>query len=351
MTAIDLDGTVELRSIGRRTTLTYALHTEAGEHLAVVGPNGAGKSSLLRLLAGHLALDAGTLHLGGRPIDDPQRGIFVTSAERPVVLQPQRGALFPHLDVADNVAYPLRATGCSKRQARAKTLELLAQTGLGALASARVDDLSGGQLARVALARSLAAAPELLLLDEPAAALDKTGTAELRHLLVEAPCALVVVTHDPVEAILLGSRIVVVDDNRIVQIGSAAEVADAPASSWTARLLGRNLVSGIADGSIVTLPGGATMVLAERHVGAVHVSFADNAVTLHHTQPEGSARNVWPVTVRSLTEDGDRVRVGLTGTIEASALVTPAARRELDLHPGSSCWASVKATELVVIPA
>ena len=351
MSAIDLNGTVELRSVGRATMLDYRLRTEPGEHLAVVGPNGAGKSTLLRLIAGLVGLDSGTLCIGGVPVDDRDKGVFVAPADRPVVLQPQRGALFPHLDVAANVSYPLRSDGRSKKRARADVGDLLDRLGITDLASERIDDLSGGQLARVALARSLAADPSILLLDEPAAALDKAATAELRHYLIDASCGLIVVTHDPVEAMLLGSRVVVVDEGRIAQVGDPGEIAAAPLNSWTARLMGRNLVSGVADESTVDLVGGGTIILAERHHGPVHVSFPANAVVLHHEAPEGSARNVWHVRVTGLDDAGDRVRVRFTGDIDATALVTPAACIELGLGIGALCWASVKATELSVIPA
>jgi molybdate transport system ATP-binding protein len=351
MSGIGLSGTVELRSVGRTTMLDYQLSTEPGEHLAVVGPNGAGKSTLLRLIAGLVGLDSGALSIGGVPVDDPAQGVFVAPADRPVVLQPQRGALFPHLDVAANVSYPLRAGGLSKKRARTDVTELLDRLGIADLASERVDDLSGGQLARVALARSLAAEPSILLLDEPAAALDKAATAELRHHLIDARCGLVVVTHDPVEAMLLGNRIAVVDEGGIAQVSHAGEIAAAPASGWTARLMGRNLVSGLADGSTVDLTGGGTIILAERHHGPVHISFAANAVVLHHEAPEGSARNVWHVRVTGMDGAGDRVRVSFTGDIDATALVTPAACIELGLGVGAPCWASVKATELSVIPA
>jgi molybdate transport system ATP-binding protein len=351
VSAIELAGSVELRSPGRETRLHYDLRTAAGEHLAVVGPNGAGKSTLLRVLAGMVALDKGVLRIDGVTLDDPASKLFVAPDQRPVVLQPQRGALFPHLDVTENVAFPLRAQGRSRRRARRDVAPMLEQLELSELADEKVEGLSGGERARVALARSLAAEPQVLLLDEPAAALDKSATAELRHLLADAPCTLLMVTHDPIEAMLVGRRIAVVEGGTLAAVATPAEISAAPTSPWTARFLGRNLVSGVADGSKVTVDGGGTIVIAERRHGPVHVSFPANAVNLHHDHPEGSARNVWRVHVTRIDETDDRVRVSFTGEVAATALVTEAARRQLDLRPGTDCWASVKATELIVIPA
>jgi molybdate transport system ATP-binding protein len=253
--------------------------------------------------------------------------------------------------VADNVAFPRRTRRLTKRRARASILDLLEELDLGALARERIDRLSGGQLARVALARSLAADPELLLLDEPAAALDEAATADLRHLLARVECGLLVVTHDPVEAMLIGSRTAVVEDGSISRVATPDQIAAAPPSGWIARFLGRNLLTGVAHGSTVTLEGGGRVVIAQRHHGPVHVSFAASAVTLHREEPEGSARNVWEVRVTRIDATDDRVRVAFTGVITATAVITEQACADLGLRPGERLWASVKATELNVIPA
>lgn len=345
-TAISLDGTT--RRDG--AAFEYQLEVGQGDHVVVAGPNGSGKSTLLRVLSGLLPLTDGRLELSGHVVDQPGAATFVPPERRGVVLQPQSGALFEHLDVRDNVAFALRTSGQDRRQARRSAepwMDLLDLRGLARRAPA---SLSGGQRSRVALARSLASEPDVLLLDEPAAALDAVARADLRQVIHDLEPTVLTVTHDPIEARLLGSVIIVVHDHAVAQVGTAEEIAARPGTPWVAEMLGLNLVSGIAERGRVELPGGASVTLAEPRSGPVHVSFPSNAVVLHRERPQGSARNVWDVTVAGLSDDHGRVRVALTGSVDVSAVVTSAAAIELGLAPGSRCWASVKATELNVLP-
>ncbi|MGH9015695.1 MAG: ABC transporter ATP-binding protein, partial [Acidimicrobiia bacterium] len=210
---------------------------------------------------------------------------------------------------------------------------------------------------RVALARALATQPRLLLLDEPLAALDATARAqtrrELRRHLASYDGVRVLVTHDPVEALALGDRIVVLEGGRVVQSGTPAEVRARPRSRYVADLVGVNLLRGHASGNDVTLATGSRLTAAERPPGPGEVLAVihPHAVALHRRAPEGSPRNVWEATVEALDFEGDRTRVQLGGAIALVAEVTPAAVRELALEAGSPVWASVKATEVSVYPA
>jgi molybdate transport system ATP-binding protein len=335
--------------VGERE-LRYDLSVSRGEHVTVIGPNGAGKSTLLRTLAGLQRVADGAVHVRSLVVDEPATKTFIAPHHRDVVLQPQAGALFPHLTVLDNVAFAPRSRGASRRSARADAAVILERVGIVDLAERRPRELSGGQVGKVALARSLNSGSAVLLLDEPAAALDVEARAELRHHLNDLDATVVTVTHDPVEARLLGNRIVVVDHGRVLQSGTAIQVAASPRSRWVASLLGVNIVSGTAAGTTVMLDS-TSLTLAEAAAGDVHVTFPANAVTLHRERPDGSARNAWPISVTGLSTDGNRVNVAFRGPFEGNALITTSAMTELGLRPGADCWASVKATELTVLPA
>jgi molybdate transport system ATP-binding protein len=337
--------------------LDAAVGAPTGEVVAVVGPNGAGKTTLLRALAGLVPLDSGRVELDGRVLDDPAEGVWVPPERRPVGVVFQDSLLFPHLTALENVAFGLRCRGRGRREARAAALGWLERFGLAGHAGSRPRALSGGQAQRVALARALAVEPRLLLLDEPLAAADPGARAELRREvrrhLAAFPGARLLVTHDPVEALVLADRLVVLEGGRVVQAGTPAEVSRRPRSEFAARLVGRNLFRGRAGGHAgeVVLPGGATIVAAERASGDVFAAVPPSAVALHGEPPAGSPRNVWPATVVDLDVEGDRVRVALDGPVPLVAEVTAAAVAELGIGPGLLVWAAVKATEVEVYEA
>jgi molybdate transport system ATP-binding protein len=326
-----------------------------GSVLALLGPNGAGKSTVLRALAGLVPLDGGRIELAGRCLDSPADRVLVPVADRAVGMVFQDYLLFPHLSAADNVAFGLRAGGLRKGPAREQALAWLDRMGLAAQADARPGRLSGGQAQRVALARALATSPGLLLLDEPLAALD-AGTrisvrSDLRRQLSAYAGCTVLVTHDPLDAMVLADELVVLEHGRVVQSGSPAEVARAPRTDYVARLVGLNLYRGRANGSTVDVDGGGVLSTAEPRSGEVFVTFAPSAVGLHRSRPEGSARNVWPGRVAGLEQHGDTIRVQVAAEPPVLADVTPAAVAELDLIVGSPVWAAVKATEIHGYPA
>ncbi|WP_238007175.1 ABC transporter ATP-binding protein [Dactylosporangium sp. AC04546] len=329
--------------------LDIDLRIAAGEVVALLGPNGAGKTTALRALAGLQPLSTGHVRIGG---DDVTR---VAPERRPIGVVFQDYLLFPHLTALDNVAFGPRRHGLHRRAARAQAEAWLARVGLAEHARRKPRQLSGGQAQRVALARALAVDPVLLLLDEPLAALDARTRletrAELHRHLADHPGATLLVTHDPLDALVLADRLVIVEDGRVVQDGDAAAVTARPRTDYVARLVGLNLYRGHADGTAVELPGGFTLTCDDRLQGDAFVVFRPAAVALHPHQPDGSPRNTWPATIAGIQRHGDNLRVQLDGPIPAFADITPAAAAHLDLAPGREIWAAVKATETHAYPA
>ncbi|MGW6455072.1 ABC transporter permease [Streptomyces sp. NPDC055078] len=328
-----------------------ALDAGPGTTIAVVGPNGAGKTTLLRALLGLTPRAHAELRLGDTEVTalPPHR--------RGVAWVPQDGALFPHLSALSNTAYGLRAHGVPRAEARRSAQAWLDRLGVGQLARRRPAQLSGGQAQRVALARALAARPRLLLLDEPLAALDQTTRARVRHTLrthlegFGGVC--LIVTHDPVEAVSLADRVLVLDEGRAVQYAPPTEVTRHPRSPWVARMLGRNAWPGTATPGGLALPGGGRLVVAEPLPAGTDALaiIAPEAVSVHRERPGGSPRNVWPGTVREITASGSRLRVLITSpqAPDLVAEITPQAAAELGLADGTAVWTSVKATEAVVV--
>jgi len=337
--------------------LDVELSAGDGEVIGVLGPNAAGKSTLLRALAGLSPLRRGRVVLDGDVLEDTATGVLEPAERRRVGFMFQDSRLFPHLSVLDNVAFGPRARGLSRGEARRRAEEWLRRLGWTAPTSVRPRTLSGGQAQRVALARALATEPRLLLLDEPLAALDAGARAELRrelrrHLSSFAGTCLVV-THDPLEAMVLAERLVVLEEGRVTQAGRPEEVRAHPRSRYVADLVGLNLYRGRAAHGTITLANGSTLVAADGVAGPdeVFALIHPRAVALHRERPEGSPRNVWPGTADGLEVSGDRVRVRISGPVPLVAEVTPAAVGALRLDDGGPVWASVKATEVVVYPA
>ncbi|WP_036496440.1 sulfate/molybdate ABC transporter ATP-binding protein [Nocardia sp. BMG111209] len=374
--------------------LSVDLSVRPGEVLAVLGPNGAGKSTLLDVVAGLLIPDSGRVRLHDRDLTDVAKGIAVPPHRRRISLLAQDPLLFPHLSVAANVAFGPRSRGVSRRVAAASAREWLAAVDASEFARRRPAQLSGGQAQRVALARALAVTPELILLDEPMAALDVTVAVAMRALLrrvlrptadaAQSPAAprnrraptAILVTHDIVDALTLADRVVVLESGRIVEHGPVGDVLARPRSEFAARVAGVNLLIGIAvpPGP----PGPAAVPLAgatDTGIGAVQCGddivsgrrdgewvaggraaavFSPAAVAVYREAPVGSPRNVFRVRIAELSDRGGTVRVHAADRADGGAgLVadlTPGAVAELALAPGVSVYFVVKATEVHVYP-
>jgi molybdate transport system ATP-binding protein len=326
-----------------------------GEVVALLGPNGSGKTTIVRVLAGLLALNAGHVRLEGETLDDPSTTSFVQAERRRVSVVFQDYLLFPHLSASDNVAFGLRARGVAKGTARAEAARWLASFDLADKATVKPGRLSGGQAQRVAIARALAPSPRLLLLDEPLAALDAgtraTVRRDLRRHLEGFDGATLLVTHDPLDAIALAQRVVILEAGSVTQAGSIDDITRRPTSRYVADLIGLNLLRGVARGTSVALDGSAAHVaIADPAEGPVHVLIQPHAVALHTRPPEGSPRNQWPGVVEGFDLLGDRVRVRIGGEVPLVAEVTPAAVASLGLDQGQAVWAAVKATEVETYP-
>jgi molybdate transport system ATP-binding protein len=331
--------------------LEVTIGVAGGTTTAVLGPNGAGKTTLLRALAGLLPVGAGRVTLGDMVVDDPRAGLFVPANHRAVGMVFQDYLLFGHLSVRDNVAFGPRCRGVPRAAARAAAEQWLARFGLVEFAGRRPGALSGGQAQRVALARALAAGPRLLLLDEPLAALDAATRlavrADLRRHLTGFVGPSVLVTHDPIEAMVLADDIVIIEEGRVVQQGPPAEVARWPRTDYVARLVGLNLYRGAAHAGRVRLAAGGFLTIADTTIGGpVLAALRPSAIVVGVDEPHGSARNTLAGRVTGLELLGDRARVAVDTTPPVLADITPAALADLRLEPGTPVWVSFKATDI-----
>lgn len=334
--------------------LDVPLRVAAGEVVALLGPNGAGKTTALRALAGLQPLTAGHLTVAGSDLDRPDRRRFVPAEHRSVGVVFQDYLLFPHLNALDNVAFGPRRHGANRWAARRIAGHWLARVGLVEHARRRPGQLSGGQAQRVALARALAVRPAMLLLDEPLAALDARTRldtrAELHRHLAAHPGATVLVTHDPLDALVLADRLVIVEDGRVVQEGDAATVTARPRTDYVAQLVGLNLHRGRAENNRVRVADGLLLTVSDRLDGDAFVAFRPSAVGLHPGRPVGSPPNTWPATVAGVQRHGDNLRVQLDGPIRVAADVPPATAATLRLVPGQPVWAAVGVAETRAYP-
>ena len=351
---------------------------------AVVGHNGAGKSTLAQVIAGTLRLDQGSARIGERVVDDA--ATFVPARRRGVAMVSQAPRIFTHMSVLANVAFPLRVRGVGRAQAREAALEQLRAVGIDDLAHKRASDLSGGQAARVAIARALVFRPEVLILDEPTAALDVEATTQvssvLRQRLTGAGITTLLVSHDIAEVLALASHMIVMGDGRVVEEGEPARVLASPSSVFAARLAGLNIVAG----PIVTRPGMVGVSVGEGELwaadlsgfdsadagrvdtvagdaaddvasggsnqgGRVALTFPPEAVALAREESHASPRSVLPGVVAGIDVDGSlvSVRVALAEGVSVTSRVTASAWAELGLGVGDSLWASVKATQVRAI--
>jgi putrescine transport system ATP-binding protein len=254
-----------------RAVDALSLDIQAGEFFALLGPSGCGKTTLLRMLAGFETPDQGRILLDGKDIAQ------VSPHLRPVNMMFQNYALFPHLNVRDNIAFGLKRAQMPAAEIKARVAEMVALVKLDGLEKRKPDQLSGGQRQRVALARSLARRPQLLLLDEPLAALDKklreSTQLELMELQRRLGLTFIIVTHDQSEAMTVAGRIGVMDAGRLEQVATPRELYEAPRSRWIAEFVGDiNLLEGKVDTSEASQTMARRLAVATAQAGTIHVA-------------------------------------------------------------------------------
>ena len=355
------------------------LEVEAGRTTALIGPNGSGKSTVCSVVAGLLDAENGQVVLGGRVLDGP--GGFVRAGRRRVALLSQEPGVFAHMSVLGNVVFALRCQGVSRAEATRRARAELAAVGADHLASRPGGALSGGQAARVALARALATGPRLLVLDEPMAALDVTARQEMRRLVArrcaEEGLTLLLVTHDVLDLTALAEDVVVLDRGRVVEQGPTARVLSAPRSDFVAHLTGTAVLTGVVDGDAeapgLRLPSGQVVHGRPRedatdghvgeqghrddhdevlHPGAPGIALVPpDAVALYRQAPHGSPRNVLTGRVTGLERSGAlvSVRLELEEGQRLSAAVTAGAVAELGITEGRQVCCVIKAVQVRIL--
>ena len=349
--------TVDIRARRGAFEVRASFGAAPGETVALLGPNGSGKSTIVWAIAGLLEPE-GTITLDGETLDGD--ATHVATEERPIGVVFQDLLLFPHLSARENVAFPLRARGVERAQARARASRALERLGVSDGSDAKPRELSGGQAQRVALARALVAEPKLLLLDEPMSALDVGARQRIRDVVREEvsrfPGIRILVTHDPVEASTLADRLVLMEDGRVTQVGTPQEIRDAPTSRYAADLVGVNAFRGqlrrSEDGGGSIQVGGGTIFVPwpeDGDEGEVVAVLRPADVTLSLDPPSGSARNAFRGRVTSVAMDGDRARVRLSTDPPLVAEVTTPSVDRLGVRDGIEIWASFKAVEVTVL--
>jgi molybdate transport system ATP-binding protein len=325
-----------------------------------LGASGSGKTTVLRCLAGLERPQRGHIRFGDRVWFDAGKRIDLPPDRRDVGVLFQDYALFPHLTVERNVAFG--ANRSTRTGAAGRVAELLDVFRLRGLERRLPRQLSGGQQQRVALARAVFRRPKLLLLDEPLSALDRATGEEVREELRAMIHALAIpayiVSHDRADALTLADSTVLLDNGRIVQSGSTADVFREPATAAAARLVGVDTILmgriTVVENGLARIAVGGQEVCAEApapagHEAAVCIRAEDVAIARHDVT-DSSVMNRWRAIVRSESPEGPFVRVGLDCGFRLAALVTRDAWHRLELRPGDSAWAIVKAATIRALP-
>jgi molybdate transport system ATP-binding protein len=344
--------------------LSLAFEVSPGQTLVLVGESGSGKSTVLRLLAGLVRADSGRITVSDETWFDSAAGIDLAPQARQVGWLPQDYALLPHLTVFENVAFGLRARRLPGSEVRRSAGEALEQFGVSDLADRHPSGLSGGQQQRVALARAVVLRPRVLLLDEPLAALDLQTRGvvrgELRATLASLPCMTVFVTHSPLEAVVFGQRIAVLEAGSIVQAGTPESLLRQPRSPYVAAFMGVNLFQGRAAApeagglTRIDTADGSVLVAEADQNRDVFLAVGPRDITLFRDQPpSGSAQNVYRGRVLEVIPEppfGERVRVVLGTKPPLVAEITRAAVEQLRLIEGAEVYAAFKATAVNAYP-
>ena len=373
---------LHLRARVAQRGLDVEFSVAAGEVLAVLGPNGAGKSTTVAVIAGLLRADDAVVRVGNRTLTDTDRGVCVPVHDRRIGVLMQDPLLFPHLTAIGNVTFAARRHA-DRSEARPRARRWLAEVGADDLADRAPDELSGGQAQLVALARALAAEPEVLLLDEPLAGLDVAGAATarsvLRRVLAAESRTALLITHDLIDVLTLADRVLVLEAGKVVESGRVADVLVAPRSDFGARIAGVNLVRGrmVGPGTLCdaagmnwhgvnwhgvnwhgVIPAEGSGSLAREPITMRQecvAVFAPAGVAVYREQPHGSPRNSVRVRIAALETTGGVVRVRAAaqadGAAGLSADVTPESVAEMRLQVGEQVWFTVKTQAVGIHPA
>ena len=338
-----------------------SLNIESPGVTVLFGPSGSGKTTILRCLAGLEVPDDGTIIFQGQTWFDHDAHRQMTPAQRRTGFVPQDYALFPHLTIAANIAYGLHGEFAAAIQAR--VTEIMGWLELTGMERRLPGTLSGGQQQRVALARALAFRPRLLLLDEPFSALDQPTRhrvrGELRATLKRFNCPVILVTHDRLEAAVLGDHVIVMEGGRILQQGTVEEVFNRPANLAAARVVGTDTVLpceiGPVKEGLATLTVGTAQLIAmapgePRDAEPSYVCIrAEDVILVRPTEMRTSARNQLPAVIRSVAEEGMLVRIELDCGFPLKALLTRQACADLELKPGEQIMVMIKAPQIHLI--
>lgn len=366
-----VSGSLEANLLLRRGdfTLDAAVRVEPGEVLALLGPNGSGKSTMLEAIAGLIVPRGGTVSVGGRlltRVGPGTRSLLVAPEKRGVGLLGQDPLLFPHLDALDNIAFGRRSTGAGRTAARRDAAEWLEAVGLAGMENRKPSALSGGQQQRVALARALAARPDVLLLDEPMAALDVETAPRMRRLLRERLAdrgiATLLVTHDVLDAVVLADRVAILHEGTIVDEGRKDRVLGQPRNRFAAALAGLNLVSGVADADGVRLADGRRFAGVQPNDPAVPGAtaaaiFRPSAVrltTIGTDQSSGESVepgsvNRWRSTIAVLEPSSGGIACRLADDEGVTVELAPVRVSELGLEAGTEVWLSIDRDDVTIL--
>lgn len=329
-------------------------HVNKGDYFMLLGPSGAGKSVILEIIAGLVKHDRGQIFVDDIDVTNSSIG------KRNVGLVFQDLAVFPNMSVALNIGYPLRRKGIKGREEQKKVLQIAKELSIDHLLKRNPASLSGGELQRVALARTLALEPKVLLLDEPLSAVDaqlRLGLKALLRSINREGQTIIHVTHDYDEAISLGNSVAVVNNGMIVQTGTPVEVFRNPSSEFVANFSGIKNFFQVTicektehDLRCFSVSNIKLWLYTDDAIGDGFVSFSENSVTVSLEKPDNSAINTFKGVIVDIFQQKHGFEVWVDVGISIAALVTWESVERLDLNTGKEVWISVKANALRFIP-
>jgi len=335
--------------LGEFVLKDITLNIEEGEYFIILGPTGAGKTVLLESIAGLYPVMSGEIWLRGKEVTR------VEPENRKISIVYQDHVLFPHLSVKDNIIFGLRMHK-TRADEVANRLDWVAELlGISHLLHRRPDTLSGGEKQKVALGRAIVTQPELLLVDEPLSALDpetrESVQQELRQLHRALGITILHVTHDFEEAIALGSRIAVIGEGRLMQVGTPEEIFRHPNSEFVARFaMTRNIFLGKAErksnGDTVFKVDSTEFITAADAEGTYHASIRPEDILISSEPIHSSARNCLPGTITHVVDRGSTLYVTVSIPPELSCLVTRHSFEEMELHEGKKVYVTFKASSI-----